>query len=57
MTPIGKYLPRTGSNLCIVDKILTQIKTLKDDLLVVFQVSDPKCFPQVQLRGCYNKKL
>lgn len=57
MTPIGKYLPRTGSYLCTVDKILTQIKTLKDDLLVVFQVSDLKCSPQVQLRGCYIKKL
>lgn len=57
MTPIGKYLQRTGSYLSTVDKILTQIKTLKDDLLVVFQVSDLKCSPQVQLRGRGIKKL
>lgn len=57
MTPIGKYLQRTGSYLCTVDKILTQIKTLKDYLLVVFLVSDLKCSPQVQLRGRYIKKI
>lgn len=57
MIPIGKYVQRTGSYLSTVDKVLTQIKTLKDDLLVVFQVSDLKCSPQVQLRGRDIKKI